>query len=1170
MYDKIPPVINYATPNPKVPALLNGKIQIVVDTMPLNSDLISVSCFGFGGSNTHVILQNSKSIPAIKDNHRSSGELNCLDGYQLINLASRSEQGLINGLNKLAQQFRAYDINLNEVYLLNDVVYHEQVKLGFNHTGHIVLNLNNLDEEPMIHVNKEIVNNRNVIDYHKSSERNVNGNNKLFYAFPGLGCQWMGMSVGLLNIPFFYRRLKELCDLIQPDLEFDIYKLMLGELSTADESLDLNDSIFCLIAIAIYQISLLDLLKELGIKPDGYFGHSFGELICAYCDHICTDKQVLEATLVVCKLKQRYDECDKQNKPINNILFEKGQMAVVGLSWADTLKEIDESKVQKVNAACNNSIDCVTVSGVDREVDEFLAHLTSKGIFNRKIASCGMAFHCDLVKDFYDYLLREFNKIFQNQVKRTNKWISTSIDPFSEQESVSWLSTDSTVNRKERQTFAQYFANCILRPVLFKESCEKMVTDLKQHEETIDRVFVLEIAPRSFLSSLMKSNTTKCSSLTYLPGFSAIKRENLYEKPNKNLIVLLNVLGILNENGIYSSLSKLYDQQNDQKETDFIASNGLANGQTNGQIKKKLKTKSSSFQKSRTITQPIITNRLSLSSLINWDHSVDLPVPAYPEFFNTSMNENKIDLNSIEYRHYLLDKTTRFRLPISFYLELIIKQFKKKYGGVQFSTVHIQDLIVYRLEELNEEELENLSIEVIEFSENSNLGQIYVFLIRNHEDKLILNGNLAVSTIKIKHLDQLDQEDFAKQLSCDKFYEELRCLDSRYRLIKNKLSISTDRIIAQSSTDEWTKQLDSLIQLYAYHNKQSMTAEIDKQTLQIHSITIELQQTESTGDHIMFDNQMNFAQSKQVELKCIRLNSLINDRLDDKLTVDQNNNIEFKNKRTVVDELSRQELSVKYFKINSQINLTFVGHRQQNEPVLGLLSKDDKFNKMRCWSFDGKTNGLSHLSLLNGYLIAYDLLNRKCKLNYTVESAFLNCEENLDLLIGLCDLLLLQNCDVYVLLKDQVKTKVLRDCFSSRNNLHILTTADPSNDDFDLELLSLTNGEGSQLVISKSTGKHEFNKSVNCLSLNGKFIHLNNEETCVQNLPLGMALFLKNIDFQGITLHELDLDEIINSHKHEKISSILSSINPTIIQTLDQLNQLDLEQLFNSNFIYNL
>lgn len=58
-----------------------------------------------------------------------------------------------------------------------------------------------------------------------------------------------------------------------------------------------------------FQIALTDLLKAIGIVPDGIIGHSVGELGCAYADECMTAEQMilcaysrgrasLEATLI--------------------------------------------------------------------------------------------------------------------------------------------------------------------------------------------------------------------------------------------------------------------------------------------------------------------------------------------------------------------------------------------------------------------------------------------------------------------------------------------------------------------------------------------------------------------------------------------------------------------------------------------------------------------------------------------------------------------------------------------------------------------------------------------------------------------------------------------------------------------------------------------------------
>ena len=43
----------------------------------------------------------------------------------------------------------------------------------------------------------------------------------------------------------------------------------------------------------IYQIALVDVLRTLGIEPDGILGHSVGELGCAYADGGLTAEEAI-------------------------------------------------------------------------------------------------------------------------------------------------------------------------------------------------------------------------------------------------------------------------------------------------------------------------------------------------------------------------------------------------------------------------------------------------------------------------------------------------------------------------------------------------------------------------------------------------------------------------------------------------------------------------------------------------------------------------------------------------------------------------------------------------------------------------------------------------------------------------------------------------------------
>lgn len=60
-----------------------------------------------------------------------------------------------------------------------------------------------------------------------------------------------------------------------------------------DDSRQLTDLVEAIVVITALQISLIDLFNELGIRADGYVGHSLGEIAAAYCDGCLDRKQAI-------------------------------------------------------------------------------------------------------------------------------------------------------------------------------------------------------------------------------------------------------------------------------------------------------------------------------------------------------------------------------------------------------------------------------------------------------------------------------------------------------------------------------------------------------------------------------------------------------------------------------------------------------------------------------------------------------------------------------------------------------------------------------------------------------------------------------------------------------------------------------------------------------------
>lgn len=51
------PNLHFNSPNPDIPALTDGRVQVVDRPIPVRGGIVGINSFGFGGSNVHVILR---------------------------------------------------------------------------------------------------------------------------------------------------------------------------------------------------------------------------------------------------------------------------------------------------------------------------------------------------------------------------------------------------------------------------------------------------------------------------------------------------------------------------------------------------------------------------------------------------------------------------------------------------------------------------------------------------------------------------------------------------------------------------------------------------------------------------------------------------------------------------------------------------------------------------------------------------------------------------------------------------------------------------------------------------------------------------------------------------------------------------------------------------------
>ncbi|MGA2164679.1 MAG: type I polyketide synthase, partial [Solirubrobacteraceae bacterium] len=186
--------------------------------------------------------------------------------------------------------------------------------------------------------------------------------------FPGQGGQWDGMAVELLNAsPLFARRLAECADALEPFVGWRLEDVLRGvpgapELGRVDVVQP---------ALWAVMVSLAELWRACGVRPDVVVGHSQGEIAAACVAGGLT----LEDAARVVALRSRALVS----------LAGKGGMVSVALG-AEQLRPRLEPFGERVALAAANGPGSAVVSGDPEALDRLLEECEAEGVRARRIA----------------------------------------------------------------------------------------------------------------------------------------------------------------------------------------------------------------------------------------------------------------------------------------------------------------------------------------------------------------------------------------------------------------------------------------------------------------------------------------------------------------------------------------------------------------------------------------------------------------------------------------------------------------------------------------------------------------------------------------------------------------------------------------------------------------
>ncbi|WP_442906084.1 type I polyketide synthase [Kitasatospora sp. NBC_00458] len=355
-YRKLPPSLNYATPNPAIPlAELRLSVQERLDDWPdPGRPLVAgVSSFGVGGTNCHLLVSEAPAAtgptprPAPAE-ARPGGPLPFL-------LSGRTEPALRAQADRLIRRLEDRNDELADVgYSL------AATRTAFRHRAVV------LAADPVeLRAGLGALAAGEIRAGLATGQADARGGT--VFVFPGQGSQWAGMATELLaSSEVFTERMRECEDALRPHVDWSLLDVLGG--APGAPSLERVDVVQPVLFAVM--VSLADLWQSLGVRPAAVVGHSQGE-IAAAC--VAGALSLADAARVVALRSRALTE-----------IAGLGGMASAALGVAELQPVLAEFGDLLAVAAVNGPRSTV-VSGDSESIDRFVALLSGQGVRARRI-----------------------------------------------------------------------------------------------------------------------------------------------------------------------------------------------------------------------------------------------------------------------------------------------------------------------------------------------------------------------------------------------------------------------------------------------------------------------------------------------------------------------------------------------------------------------------------------------------------------------------------------------------------------------------------------------------------------------------------------------------------------------------------------------------------------
>jgi acyl transferase domain-containing protein/NADPH:quinone reductase-like Zn-dependent oxidoreductase/thioesterase domain-containing protein/acyl carrier protein len=349
--------------------------------------IAGISSFGFGGTNTHLIVEApGESTAALEQNGSAKDSNLAKRPLDLLKLSAKSEAAL----QQQARQLMDY-LEEEPNAALGDICWSANTgRADFNHRAAITAS----DTEQLRQRLDAVASGEaaSAAGVKQATVRAI-GRPNVAFLFTGQGSQYVNMGRDLYESQPIFRRALEKCAAALRQLwgGQSLLEILYPTTDSSTQAELLHQTQYTQPALFALEYALSELWGSWGVRPDIVLGHSVGEYAAACVAGVMS----LEDGLRLIAERARLMQSVKQH----------GKMAVVFASQERVAKEI-KSADGKVVIAVLNGPENTVISGDAQAVEKLAGEFEADGV-QAKLLNVSHAFHSPLM----DEMLGEFERV---------------------------------------------------------------------------------------------------------------------------------------------------------------------------------------------------------------------------------------------------------------------------------------------------------------------------------------------------------------------------------------------------------------------------------------------------------------------------------------------------------------------------------------------------------------------------------------------------------------------------------------------------------------------------------------------------------------------------------------------------------------------------------------